>query len=202
MQTSNTALFFLEDDCIRAFGQETGCTLLQQAEELYQDLCQHGNDRGNHVIEEHIQSRLFPLMSYYKALLKHGIQEDQALLLVRETAHKAAIDKKAEMQKLGSLPFAYLIFRMGVKRHMKNHFPPEGWQTEWVRCDCQEIHFNLHRCLYWDVTKQFGCPELCCVFCESDDISFSGLAPKISFLRNGTLGSGADCCDFHFIKAQ
>ena len=129
MQTNNTALFFLEDDCIRAFGQETGCTLLQQAEELYQDLCQHGNDRGNHVIEEHLQSRLFPLMSYYKALLKHGIQEDQALLLVRETAHKAAIDKKAEMQKLGSLPFAYLIFRIGVKRHMKNHFPPEGWQT-------------------------------------------------------------------------
>ena len=202
MQTSNTALFFLEDDCIRAFGQETGCTLLQQAEELYQDLCQHGNDRGNHVIEEHLQSRLFPLMSYYKALLKHGIQEDQALLLVRETAHKAAIDKKAEMQKLGSLPFAYLIFRMGVKRHMKNHFPPEGWQTEWMRCDCQEIHFNLHRCLYWDVTKQFGCPELCCVFCESDDISFSGLAPKINFLRNGTLGSGSDCCDLHFIKAQ
>lgn len=74
MQTSNTALFFLEDDCIRAFGQETGCTLLQQAEELYQDLCQHGNDRGNHVIEEHLQSRLFPLMSYYKALLKHGIR--------------------------------------------------------------------------------------------------------------------------------
>ena len=69
MQTSNTALFFLEDDCIRAFGQETGCTLLQQAEELYQDLCQHGNDRGNHVIKEHLQSRLFPLMSYYKALL-------------------------------------------------------------------------------------------------------------------------------------
>lgn len=56
MQTNNTALFFLEDDCIRAFGQETGCTLLQQAEELYQDLCQHGNDRGNHVIEEHLQS--------------------------------------------------------------------------------------------------------------------------------------------------
>ena len=56
MQTSNTALFFLEDDCIRAFGQETGCTLLQQAEELYQDLCQHGNDRGNHVIEEHLRT--------------------------------------------------------------------------------------------------------------------------------------------------
>ncbi len=71
-----------------------------------------------------------------------------------------------------------------------------------VRCDGQEIHFNFHRCVYWDVTKQFGCPELCCVFCERDDISFSGLAPKINFLRSGTLGGGAACCDFHFIKAQ
>ena len=75
MQTSNTALFFLEDDCIRAFGQETGCTLLQQAEELYQDLCQHGNDRGNHVIEEHLQSRLFPLMSYYHRAILCAITE-------------------------------------------------------------------------------------------------------------------------------
>ena len=99
MQTSNTALFFLEDDCIRAFGQETGCTLLQQARNFTRICASTGMDRGNHVIEEHLQSRLFPLMSYYKALLKHGIQEDQALLLVRETAHKAAIDKKAEMQK-------------------------------------------------------------------------------------------------------
>jgi TPR repeat protein len=129
MNSSKTALSLLENDCIRAFGQETGRTLLQQAEELYQDLCRHGNDWGNHVIREHLQSRLFPLMAYYKVLLKHGIQEDQALLLVRETAHKAAIDQKAEMQKLGALPFAYLIYRLGVKRHMKNHFPPEGWQT-------------------------------------------------------------------------
>lgn len=29
MRTSNTALFFLEDDCIRAFGQETGRALFQ-----------------------------------------------------------------------------------------------------------------------------------------------------------------------------
>ena len=110
MQTNNTALFFWKTIASVPLVRKQAVPCFQQAEELYQDLCQHGNDRGNHVIEEHLQSRLFPLMSYYKALLKHGIQEDQALLLVRETAHKAAIDKKAEMQKLGSLPFAYLIF--------------------------------------------------------------------------------------------
>ena len=40
----------------------------------------------------------------------------------------------------------------------------------------------------------------CAVFCENDDIAFSGLMPKIRFERKGTLGKSADCCDFHFVK--
>ncbi|MFR8542833.1 MAG: L-2-amino-thiazoline-4-carboxylic acid hydrolase [Enterocloster sp.] len=61
-----------------------------------------------------------------------------------------------------------------------------------MRCNCQEIHFNLHRCLYWDVTKQFGCPELCCVFCESDDISLlrTGSQNKLPAQRNAGQRSG------------
>lgn len=39
---------------------------------------------------------------------------------------------------------------MGVKKHMTKNFPPEGWETEWVRCDGKEIHFNLCSCLYYD----------------------------------------------------
>ena len=45
-----------------------------------------------------------------------------------------------------------------------------------------------------------GCPELCPLYCENDDIAFAGLAPKITFRRTGTLASGALCCDFHFLK--
>lgn len=83
---------------------------------------------------------------------------------------------------------------------MAKHFPPEGWETQWVRCDGKEIHFNLHTCLYQTVTQALGCPELCPLYCENDDIAFAGLAPKITFRRTGTLASGAPCCDFHFLK--
>jgi hypothetical protein len=55
-------------------------------------------------------------------------------------------------------------------------------------------------CIYKDICDAKGCPELCAVFCENDDIAFSGLMPKIRFERKGTLGKGVDCCDFHFVK--
>ena len=42
--------------------------------------------------------------------------------------------------------------------------------------------------------------ELCQIYCENDNIAFSGLLPKIRFERAGTIGEGAECCDFHFIK--
>ena len=48
----------------------------------------------------------------------------------------------------------------------------------------------------------YDCPELCCVYCENDDISFSGLLPKIRFERTGTLGNGSPYCDFHFLKSE
>lgn len=100
------------------------------------------------------------------------------------------------------MPFVFTMYRMGVKKHMAKNFPPEGWKTEWVRCDGKEIHFNLHSCLYHDICVEKGCPELCRVYCENDNIAFSGLMPKIRFERAGTIGEGAECCDFHFINAK
>ena len=84
---------------------------------------------------------------------------------------------------MSKMPFTYLMYRLAVKGVMKKNFPDEGFETEWIRCDKTEIHFDLHT-----------------VFCENDDIAFNGLMPKIRFERNGTLGQGMNKCDFHLIN--
>ena len=137
-----------------------------------------------------------------QALREAGFHQERALEYVRRETRKAAEAKREEMRRMARLPFAYAIYRLGVRRFMKRNFPEEGWRTEWVRCDGREIHFDLYRCLYWDVTQAHGCPELCCVYCENDDVSFSGLLPKIRFVRAGTLAKGAACCDFHFCRGK
>jgi len=47
--------------------------------------------------------------------------------------------------------------------------------------------------------QENGCPELCPLFCDVDDVTYGGLH-KLGFSRTKTLGCGGDCCDFRFFK--
>lgn len=47
---------------------------------------------------------------------------------------------------------------------MKKMYPIEGWETEWVKFDKEEMHMNFKRCIYADLTAHYGCPELCTVY--------------------------------------
>lgn len=196
-----TNLPFLQEDCKNQFSIEIGNRIFNNAEKWYRKLTAEADCKNNAVIEEHLRGKLYPAMAYYKAILEEGLEKEEALDAVRRETQKAALQNKENNAKMARIPCAYFLYRMGVKKHMSTNFPWEGWQTEWVRCDGKEIHFNLHRCIYWELCQQHGCPELCTVYCENDNTAFSGLLPKIRFERSGTLGEGAAYCDFHFIKA-
>ena len=55
---------------------------------------------------------------------------------------------------------------------------------------------DMMKCPYHDTCAEYGCPELCRCFCDSDDISYTGLHPKLIWERSMTLGRGNDHCDF------
>ena len=55
---------------------------------------------------------------------------------------------------------------------------------------------DMTKCPYHDACVQHDCPELCTCFCDSDDITYDGLHPKLYWHRTKTLGRGGDCCDF------
>lgn len=115
--------FLLEVDCIQQFGQEKGKLIFEQAEKIYQELLNNADYRNNAAIQNHLQLKLFPTLAYYKALRGEGINQNEALEYVRNETHKAANVQKEEMKKLGSMPFAYTIYRLGVKKHMRKIFP-------------------------------------------------------------------------------
>lgn len=114
MKLSETTLSFLEMDCIQQFGQESGKLIFEQAENIYQGLLNNADYRNNPVIQNHLQLKLFPTMAYYKALREEGIKQNEALKYVRNETYKAANIQKEEMKKLGSMPFAYTFYRLGV----------------------------------------------------------------------------------------
>lgn len=196
----NTRLFFLKEDLINEFGKEDGESLYNKTEEIYKSLLPSVSEYKTDGIKNHLTSNLFPTMAYYKALLDASYTKDKALFYVRKETTKAATIIQIKNHKLTKIPFTYLLYRKAIKKVMKKSYPKEGFETEWICCNKKEIHFNMRRCIYRDLTKKYGCEELCTVFCENDNITFKGLMPKIRFERTKTLGQGQDMCDFHLIN--
>lgn len=202
MNYSDTNLDFLHDDLVQIYGCERGEALYAAALEKYQELVESKATYENEVMNRHIFKSIFPAMALYFSLMDNGFSKEAALqATLKETQHNAQ-RKKAENSKLAKIPFSYSLFKMFVKSHMTKNFPSQGWDIVWKRLDAQEIHFDMTRCIYKDICSEYGCPELCTVFCQNDITAFAGYLPKIKFERTGTLGEGCDKCDFHFIHQK
>ena len=207
MNFENTNLPFLEADIRNTFDRIVAEKLLNNTIARYSELLREAeketdNFQGNEALRSHYERTLLPTIAYYEVLRENGFDQEEALAYVREETKKRALLNAESNRSLAHMPFSYTMYRAGVKKHMQNNFPAEGFGVEWVRIDKKEIHFDMTRCIYRDETEKRGCPELCAVFCESDIIAFGGLAPKIKFERTGTLGEGAERCDFHFKKGK
>ncbi len=202
MKYNETTYPFLSDDCVELFGDENGAKIFDEAQKLFKDLQASADYRGSDMIKWHMQCKIFPLIAYYKTLISNGYSTEQALGYARKESARVANLKKLDNEKLAKMPFTYFMYRLGVKGHMNKNFSAEGWDIEWVCNNGKEIHFDMKSCVYYDMTVEHGCPELCTVFCENDNIAFSGLLPKIRFERGGTIGQGAERCDFHFVKEK
>ena len=202
MDYKETNLFFLQEDCINFFGEDRGNSIFTKSEELLNSMLAEADFRNNDSIQDHISHNMFPTIALYKTLQDCGLSKEEAFDFTLTETQKGAHAKKLKNERMLKIPFTYKFFQLVVKGFMKKNFPLEGWETEWVRCDGEEIHFNLRRCIYVEMTTELGCPELCPVFCKNDDVAFSGYEPKIYFHRSGTLANGDECCDFHFNRER
>lgn len=202
MDYKNTHFAFLQEDCISEFGQDAGIKIYNQACERFTAMLENANYRNNESIKEHIVKNMFPMIAYYLTLQDQGYSKEESDSLTLKETQKAAYMQKSKNEALARLPFAYKIFKLFIKGVMKKMYPTEGWDIEWVRFDNEEIHMNFKRCIYVELTTQYGCPELCTVFCKNDTVTFSGYEPKIHFIRNGTIAEGAAYCDFHFMRGK
>ena len=202
MDYKKTAFSFLYDDLTEKYGNEKGKQLYVLMCEKYMNLCGQETKSENQEMNKHIFKRLLPTIGIYITLIENGFTKEQALMFTHREIQHNARSVVEENAKLTKVPFTYGLFKMFAKSHMGKKYPTEGFTVEWKRHDKKEVHFNITRCIYKNMCEKYSCPELCTLFCQSDVTAFSGYEPKIKFKRMGTLGGGADCCDFHFIHGN
>lgn len=202
MDYKETHFDFLYDDLLGEYGEKQAKLLYSVMCQKYTDLCEWERKRENDQINEHIFKRILPIIGVYITLLEYGFSKETALAFAHDEVQRNAHYKAEENAKLTKMPFTYVLFKMFAKSHIKKKYPAEGFTVEWKRYDCKEIRFDIVRCIYKEMCEKYHCSELCKIFCQSDITAFAGYQPRIKFERYGTLGEGADCCDFHFIRGN
>lgn len=200
MNYKETRYFFLEAYLEKEMGKTDAKRLYKRCSERLEGYLKKTQIPDNKAIKKHITESILPLIAIYKVLQEEGLSKEEAHAHCLAISKIHALRKKKSNESIGKNPIGFLLFKLFYKKVMSKNFPSEGWEVVWKERNRNKIAFEMHRCIYCEMTKAYGCPELCTVFCQNDVIAFAGFSPAIYFRRKGTLAEGYPMCDFNFLR--
>lgn len=140
---------------------------------------------------------ILPRIALYKALTENAPAGEDATELMREyMMDVVAAQKHASTANMQGVPGFFAIYKRVFLRVMRTS---DLWESTQAH-GRDFFDARITKCLWHDACVDAGCPELCPLFCDVDDVNYGGLR-KMGFSRTKTLGYGGDCCDFHFFRS-
>ncbi len=143
--------------------------------------------------------RIFPAAAIYLTA-KDVIGDDKAYRIIEDAAIRGCKDIAEKLQKLMKVPGMRSLFVAAWDPMTKRMFGERsGFRNRFYPKKKGEYRMDVISCPYNRYFTELGCPELTKIFCENDDRTY-GCLPGLTFERTGTLGKGAECCDFRISK--
>ena len=147
----------------------------------------------------HTDSRIFPSAAIYLAV-KERLGEKTAFSIVENAAIELTDQLGKKLARLMRLPGMRSLFvRIWDPLVRKVFGPDNGFRNVFYLKQKGEYRMDVLACPYCRYFTELGCPELTRIYCENDERTYGHL-PGIAFERTGTLGKGADRCDFRIRK--
>ncbi len=145
---------------------------------------------------ETLAETILPRVALYKALAESDLSNECAHDLMRAyMVDVVAAKKHASTAKMEIVPGFFALYKRVFLHIMRTS---DLWESTQTSGD-DFFDASITKCLWHDACVENGCPELCPLFCDVDDVNYGSLR-KMGFSRTKTLGYGGDCCDFHFFK--
>ena len=144
----------------------------------------------------HLESQIMPGIAAYETL-QTVMPKEEALRTVHGYVEERAYRLKKIFLRLMRIPGLYKkVPGIFAAQTPKFFGISAGFEANEIRTTGGVWRIDMTRCPYHDECVRCGCPELCHCFCDSDDITYGGLHPKLIWQRTVTLGRGDDGCDF------
>lgn len=175
------------------FGTERADIVIEETNALYERLCAESSGIPPEK-REHMYKNIYPLAALYMTLRRYA--GDDALSLAREWFIESVKMQANGLRKYISDNDMAASFPKAFADEMRRAYSCEaGFEIEFITENSFETRFNVYSCLYHDVCASMGIPELCRIFCLSDEVCYSELHESLHWSRTQTLAYGS-YCDF------
>ena len=152
--------------------------------------------KGEH---SHTDNYIFPAAAIYLTL-KEALDEKMAYAVIEDAAIRSTTVAGRKIAGMMRLPGMKSLFISVWGPLTKKMFGPDsGFKNVFYPKKKGEYRMDIVACPYNRYFTELDCPELTKIFCENDNRTYGNL-PGLEFRRSGTLGTGADRCDFYVRK--
>ena len=180
---------------IQEFEEEKALSIFEKQESFLQNAIDKTKGKSRNQLKTLTQT-ILPRIALYQALKDQQLKQQVVFDIMRKyMLDVVAASKHASTSKMEKFPGFFYIYRNVFLKIMRTTDLQESTQEKGK----DYYNITITRCLWHEACVEHGCPELCPLFCDVDDVTYGGLK-KIGFTRTKTLGYGGDCCDFHFYK--
>ena len=143
----------------------------------------------------HTESRIFPSAAIYLTA-KERLGDKTAFSVVENAAIELTSQLGKKLAHMMRLPgMRSLFIRIWDPLVLKVFGPDNGFRNAFYPRQKDEYRMDVLACPYCRYFTELCCPELTRIYCENDERTYGNL-PGIVFERTGTMGKGADRCDF------
>jgi len=185
---------FLKDEMDKVLPRDESDSLWQEATKKLQSILDKYGELPAGV-QSHTDS-IFPAASVYQTVReKHG--DDVAYRIVEDGAIGLCAKVHPKLVKIMKIPgMAGLFVKMWDPMTKKKFGPACGFKNKFYPKKKGEYKMDILACPYDKYLTELGCPELTKIYCDNDERVYGNL-PGLKFERAGTIGKGADHCDFY-----
>lgn len=150
-------------------------------------------------VRTHTDKRILPAAAVYLTL-KEVTGQEKAYGIIENAAVSGCAEIEKKLKALMKLSGMRSLFVRIWDPMTKNLFGPgNGFGNVFYPKKKNEFRMDIVACPYCRYLTELGCPELTRIFCDNDERIYGHL-PGLKFERTGTLGKGADRCDFSIRK--
>ena len=189
---------FIKEEMDRQYPKAQSDELWERAtKKLDEILNRYANlPKGVHT---HTDTYIFPSAALYLTA-RDIIGTDRVYKVIEDAAIRNSSDAGKKLAKLMKIPGMTGLFVKIWDPMTKRMFGTgNGFTNRFYPKKKGEYRMDILSCPYCRYFTELGCPELTKIFCDNDERVYGDL-PGLSFRRAGTLGKGADCCDFYLKK--